>query len=514
MPTQTEEQRRAAFQAAGLSADQQAAVVAGVPSISSGALEPTPSLRLPPPPQPADFTPAIETNLVTLLSAFNAPSPEEGLQSDLQGRLLSSLEKLGTQTQRKRQLETEAGLPGQRQELQTVVNQIQALAKERALIPTALQQESEGRGRTVGGVQPIETGRLRENAIKALSLSAIGQTLQGNISLAEANIQQALDAEFEPERVKLQLLQQAYEFNKDALERVDKKRSATLNVLLEERARALELQQAQRKSTYEIMLEAVRSGAPSTVANQMANSTPDRAIQIGAQYLGADFRMRADQIAFDNGVKTRELALRESEFALQRKATLLELAAVGDTEAIKELGYDPRNSPLSYDEVKALEDQRVLMQRDIDVVNRAMSNSTGIETSSGLVRSPLGSALFNPLGGLISAPFKYQAKNDFLADAGYVVKNLTFNKIRELSDAGVKLTPISEKELKAMADASSVLASSAIYDDSGNLSGFRISEDRVREQLDNIRSSYQRAKDDLTVNLTLSEDEKRELLSL
>lgn len=326
MPTQTEEQRQRTFLDAGLSSAQQAGVIAGVPaSINSSDLAPTPSLTIPPQPIPANYTPAIETNLETLLTTFNEPTAEEGASTDIQQRLMASIEKLGGQRQRKQQLETEAGLPGQRQELQTVVNQLQALTKERSLIPVQLQQESEGRGRTRAGIEPIETGRLRENAIKALSLSAIGQTLQGNISLAQANIQDALDAEFEPLKTEIDLLKQAYEFNRDALERVDKKRADTLNIRIAERERILQEKKMEKQNVYEVVMEAARNGAdPATVEKARNASTAAEALELTTQFISAPFRAQQEQQQFQNKIALRSMQIQEAQLRLAQDKQRIE----------------------------------------------------------------------------------------------------------------------------------------------------------------------------------------------
>jgi len=167
---------------------------------------------------------------------------------------------LGGEAQSRRDLEASTGLDAKRKDLQDVINQLTSLSREKQAIPLKVQEEFAGRGATKGGVAPIETARLRRNTIEALGLSAIGATLQGNIALAEKGIQDALDAEFEPERLKLEQLQQLYAFNKDTLEREDKKRADNLQMVLSERARLLSIQEADKDAIYNLALTAQQAG--------------------------------------------------------------------------------------------------------------------------------------------------------------------------------------------------------------------------------------------------------------
>lgn len=483
-------------------------------AITSDALKPTESLTIPDPVTPKDPSPLATSSIEGLLAAYNAPTKEEEQQGDIISQILNTQDVLGTQATRRKTLEEQAGLPGQRQEVQNIVNQLQGLGKEAMAIPLQIQQEALGRGVTAAGMAPIQSARLRENAIKSLTLAAIGQTLQGNLTLAETNITNALEAEFAPERAKLETLKQIYQFNKDALERIDKKRAENLNILINERERIINAKEAERKLTYDLSLEAARSGAPMSVIEQMRSTTPDRAMGIAAKYLGAEFKQRMEQQAFENGLKTREMQIKEAEYGLNRRLTMLNLAKAGDAAAIKELGYDPNDLPLTPEEVTSFEEQQNLMQRDIDILNNLLLNDAGIEASGGLLRGGVPGAILEAPLGPLGAAYSTAKKQDFLADAGYVIKNITFKKMQELAEQGIKLTPVSERELKAMGDAADALVSAADYDEAGNLRGFRMSEDKMREQFRMILKHYQNAKDDISVNLMLSDEDRKAIIAL
>lgn len=264
-------------------------------TINSQAISATPTMRLGDTPTPIDFSGAITGNLDAFnqyIQSFNQPTQASQQQSTIQDELLRTIQTLGGEVSRTRELEQQAGLPQQQEELQKVINQLQGLSKEAAAIPLQLQQESFARGRTKeGGTVPIQTARLRENAIKALGLSAIGATLQGNIALAQQNIERAIEAEFEPQRTRLQLLQQAYLFNRDILEREDKKAAQRLEISLGERERLLKQQEGDKTKVWGFITEAVQNSVkngfkvPDELIQRAQTLSPMEALQSLAPYL-------------------------------------------------------------------------------------------------------------------------------------------------------------------------------------------------------------------------------------
>jgi hypothetical protein len=79
---------------------------------------------------------------------------------------------------------------------------LKALQNEANAIPLQLQQESIGRGITAGGLQPIQTAALRNNAIQALSVSSLLEASRGNLTLAADMVDKAVAARFDPIKAK------------------------------------------------------------------------------------------------------------------------------------------------------------------------------------------------------------------------------------------------------------------------------------------------------------------------
>lgn len=238
----------------------------------SDATSTTSPYYIPPPSSPTDYSSLASAGLQALTGANASVSSLEDEGDQIKSQTFDTLDALDQEATRKRELELEADLPSQRSQIKGLVSRLQALDTEALKIPLQVQEEARGRGITVGGAAPTEMGRLRSNTIERLGLIAQGQFLQGQVSEAESTIKDALDAEFEPLRLRLQTLDRFYSFNKDALERADKKRADALAIAITERDRILRLDETNRKEIYDIGLTAQKYGADQATVQKIFNS--------------------------------------------------------------------------------------------------------------------------------------------------------------------------------------------------------------------------------------------------
>ena len=324
-------------------------------AITSGDLTPATPLNLPPQPQEPDYKGITGAIPQIDLNAFFAPTSGENTQDDITKQLLSLTESLGGKESAQLQAERQAGLPQLRQQLQDSANQLQALQKEQAAIPLQIQQEALGKGVTRAGIAPIETARLRENAIKALSVSAIAQTLQGNVALAQSQVDRAIDIEFGQQEQKLKFLQTAYEMNKDVLERQDKKRATALTIQLAERDRLLQDQKEARKQVYDVSLMAAQSGADNATISKLQNArSPQEAITLAGSFLGEEFRQKVFQQQFERDLQKAQFNLAIDKFEEDKKQFGMEYAlnqkklAIDEFKALAEAGGDSSLNNLAY----------------------------------------------------------------------------------------------------------------------------------------------------------------------
>lgn len=505
---QTEEQK--------LQADAQA--------ITSQSLAPVEAVTIPPPPPIVDPRVASQTSLDALISSTQAPSPEETAQGDLSSQILKSLELTGTEATRKAELEKQAGLPEQRKALQESINQIQALQKEALAIPISIQEEFTGRGVTAGGVEPIQTSRLRQNAIRALGIAAIAQTQQGNLQLAQSAITSALEAEFEPQRTRLQYLTQLYQFNKDALERSDKKRSNQLSILLNERERVLNLQEADKKEIYNLGTLATKYNAPSSkVQEALRSGTKEEALSILSPYLqDPQARIELENARLDTLIKSQQLRRITLENSLIGQPTQMDIKRQRELMVNAESSAQQAKEQIG--EINSLKthsgfDSRVgtgmfnrAPQGFWDGVGRiAKSIGTGA-VSGAVVGAPFGGvgaipgAVVGALSGLgIGTVSSLQGLPDAWSGAGQnfagsvhlLTENLTLEKLQQAKANGATFGALSDSELLLLSKAATKIKDWEIKDDKNIGTGFwNIDEDSFNVELERIKSLTQKALQD------------------
>ena len=235
--------------------------------ITGDTLNPPAPLNLPPQPTEPNYG-ATLGSINTLLNP--APTTEDTNQTDYQKQILELTKSLGGKEQYQAEQDKEFGVTETGNQLRDIQNQVTALNLEAAGIPSAIQEQSVGRGVTKAGVAPIEAGLVRQNTLKSLGLAAQGMIIQGKLANAKDLADRAVAIKFQPEEAKLNYLKTAYEMNKDSLERTDKKRAENLQVQLAERTRIL----AKQKDDY--------TAAQGWALAAMKNNQGNQAVQIAA----------------------------------------------------------------------------------------------------------------------------------------------------------------------------------------------------------------------------------------
>lgn len=136
-----------------------------------------------------------------------APSPLYDVQaltapelqaSDLTKQLQGLNNSLVGQSAYQSQVENSLGLPQLNQTQVDLTNQLNTLKNEALAIPNVIQNMQTGRGTTAAGIAPQDTAALRENAIKALSVSSLLDATNGNIASAQAKADRAVAQKFDP----------------------------------------------------------------------------------------------------------------------------------------------------------------------------------------------------------------------------------------------------------------------------------------------------------------------------
>ena len=212
MPPQTEEQRKKAFEAAGLTPTQQLAVTKGV---SESAITPamltqaTPIPTTPPPTDDTNFQ-GIIAGGQSLADFIKSLQPQQTNLTDLYAEAFKTA---GIEAKETKALESQ-------KQLDILQAQMAGLTAEAQAVPIRLQQESEGRGITKAGLAPIESGQLRDIALRSLPLQ--GQILaQQAIATGDQRALQAATDRFDRFfNITLKQEELNYNFKKEQRDRI------------------------------------------------------------------------------------------------------------------------------------------------------------------------------------------------------------------------------------------------------------------------------------------------------
>lgn len=132
------------------------------------------------------------------LAATYAPTAPEQQATDLSTQLQNLNNQLVGKSAEQAQAETAQGLPDLTKTNTDLAGQLKGLQNEALAIPLQMQQDATGRGITAAGLAPIQNAALRQNAIKALSISSLLSANQGQIATAQSFADKAVAQKFDP----------------------------------------------------------------------------------------------------------------------------------------------------------------------------------------------------------------------------------------------------------------------------------------------------------------------------
>lgn len=194
---------------------------------------------------------------------------------DIGNQLMEGVGAMANKSARKAEYEKQAGLPEYQKQLNDINGQLAALNAE----ARSAQLDAQGKPIANSFINRQVDAIERERTVKALGLSAIASTLQGNIALANDTVERALSAEFDPIASRIEYLKTALELNKDKMTRAEKARADAQAVQLKEYELQLDAQKEEKKNVYSVMLEAAKNGADAATLNAIRNAkTAEEAI--------------------------------------------------------------------------------------------------------------------------------------------------------------------------------------------------------------------------------------------
>lgn len=157
-----------------------------------------------------DFKPPAETpvyNVAGLDTTTNpdlTPSltktPEETQAQSMTEQLIELNKSLVGESAYRTEQEGVQGVPALQKTQNELTTQLNTLKNEALAIPQQMQLDATGRGITAGGLRPLETARLRTNAIAALGINSLLTASQGNLALAQDMVDRAVAQKYDPIR--------------------------------------------------------------------------------------------------------------------------------------------------------------------------------------------------------------------------------------------------------------------------------------------------------------------------
>lgn len=318
---------------------QQQGAPTTLPPISSATLNPQQPVQLPPLPPPTDtsgFAAALDTHAGTINDTIKSLTPAPTQADQAQNSLLDSIASLtGKDTGKQSyqiQQENQFGLPDSLKQLTDVNGQIQSGMAELNKM-TADAEAAKNALPTAGITSGVYFGQQaqidRQNAsLRASKAAEIGLLqaraagLNGNIQTAQSLATRAVDMKYAPIEDALKVQKAQLDALAPILDKEQKTQALAQQRVLQQQQQAVQDKKDQEKQVQNIMLNAAQSGADAnTLAKiQSAGSVPD-AISAAGESLGADYKMKVQQQAFDNNVTLQKLMIDKAQLAIsQRKA--------------------------------------------------------------------------------------------------------------------------------------------------------------------------------------------------
>jgi hypothetical protein len=228
-------------------------------------------------------TPQPVKDIEAIIKEYSQPSPDVSAKSsaltDTLGRIEALYGEMGNQGVRKSELETQAGLPGLKQNLNQINAQINAINSS-AFTAT---QNAENRQAPTFAIYGEQAQIERQKSAQTYGLAAASAAMTNNIALAQDNVRTALDAEFGQIESKLGWYKTVLENDRANLSAAEKKQADMLSLKLAEREQQKNELKEARSNIYNVMLKAAEMGSdPLTLRNIMTSKTPEEALQIAS----------------------------------------------------------------------------------------------------------------------------------------------------------------------------------------------------------------------------------------
>lgn len=245
---------------------------------------------------------------------------------------------LGNKAQDTTNLYDTTGVTNLYNQLSDLNAQATGLKNEAAAIPIQVQQQALGQGVTDRGIAPIETAKLRDNALKALSLGQQYAIVSGNYDKARNYADQLITAKYSQIEANIN----ARKTDLAALEKYDLTPAQTKllnaqNAAIKKQEQEMADKKANDKAISDMIINASSANAPrDLVSKAQAAKTPSEAAMILGQYAGDYYKteLLKNQIATEKAQRAKYYAdIENSKKELAVKLGITPVAASGKIEA-------------------------------------------------------------------------------------------------------------------------------------------------------------------------------------
>ena len=397
-----------------------------------------------------------------------------------------------------------AGMAGYTPELQAKAteeqNKLNAMMAQLTGITNAgtaenlrLEGEATGKDVTTSFLGRQQSEVTRQAAIKALPLQAAIQAQQAivtnNTNLlinAKENLNTyysllSKDAENEY-NYKKELVDNVYNF-------ASKQEQAKLDAIIKKEDRAYDEKQANIKTIQNYVSQALEYGQSDLITEFTSLDTSDPDFQTKLGQVAS--KLKDPNASLDTYLK--QLQIRKAEADL---AGTSETLSIDDAKKYNELYPNAGikvGDTVAEANLKAGVGGATANTTQIDTLTTKLNNINNILSSPGISMA-IG---VSPIGRFPTELDISGNKTDFIASVNQLVDQETLNTLLNLKKAGGTLGAISEKELSILQNSSSKINSWAIKDKNGNVTGYKTTEEKFKDEINRIKTSTQNLLDSL-----------------
>lgn len=292
------------------------------------------------------------SDIAGLLALTNANSAETKNYQDLQGQLTSLMGQLGNQGA---DLQAEMDKQG----VNAAFDQVKQLTLKSAQLTgeiTKFDTETDQINSNIES-QPVSMGLIRgqqaevqrQRAIlrqgKTADLTstiALAQAYQGNATLGMELATRAVNLKYQPIQANIDTVRTQLDFAKETMSKADQTRAQVINLLLDDRQKALDIRRENDLKIQEIAIQAASKGAPLDIVNAIKHSADAAtAATIGGRYLSGEFSQIQDLAAAAgaNGAPANVIS------AMRQAKDRATAASIGSKYLKGNLEPTPKNPP-------------------------------------------------------------------------------------------------------------------------------------------------------------------------